>query len=100
MINSIKSISNNHIFRVSELMVGAIFAGYLVSNLNPKFLNQFNKFHYQLFVVFLIFNQNFTNIPFYYIFFDALVFTISLQMFIYGVNSYYDKDSSKKTDKE
>ena len=47
--------------QVFEVMIGSIFAGYLVTDMNPKFLNEFNKFHYQFLVTFLIFNQKFNK---------------------------------------
>ena len=54
-------------FQVFEVMIGSIFAGYLVADMNPKFLNEFNKFHYQLLVTFLIFNQKFNNFVYIHI---------------------------------
>lgn len=86
---------SNTLVQTCELMVGAIFAGYLVADLPPEFLNLFQKPIYQFGVVLLIFNQNFKNTKTHFIIFYAVLFTITLKIFKHMINEHY-----KKTDKE
>lgn len=81
-------------FQVFEVMIGSIFAGYLVADMNPKFLNEFNKFHYQLLVTFLIFNQKFNKTGIEFVSFYTLLFVLILRSVKVIINSVYDDEKN------
>jgi len=68
-----------------QLIIGAAFAGYTVTHMPEQFLKIFEHPLMQFLVYFVLFKQTQVDrtIPYYFAMFDALLFTIIINIIIY-----------------
>ncbi len=93
--------SHNFIIYVA-IVLGSIFAGYTVTSLPHEFLKLFEHYIGQFFIIFLIFNivDRKKGFPIIFIVFDAILFTVFIQLFLKLVNKFYKKKQETKETKE
>ena len=91
-----KPIDHNFI-NTFLLFTGAVFAGYLATQLPEDFLKNFEKPFFQ-FIIFLILGASVYDIKKMYMFIilDALIFTVIFQMFVKIINNIYHNENKSK----
>lgn len=88
----------SHTVRQGALLIlGAVFAGYTATAFPPQFLKLFEKPWMQYIVFLVLFSSNYwgeSSLPKMYVFLDALLFTILLQMAIHFAKKAYKTEDS------
>ena len=82
----------------SQLVIGAVFAGYTSTAFPPEFLKLFEHPVAQFFIFFLLFNsmEHVKGFPTIFVIVDAVLFTILIQVVLRLVREFYKKPEQKK----
>jgi thiol-disulfide isomerase/thioredoxin len=92
----------SHTVRQGALLVlGAVFAGYTATAFPPQFLKLFEKPWMQYIIFLVLFSSNYwgeSGLPKLYVFLDALLFTVLLQVAIHFSKKAYQQEDSNDTE--
>lgn len=97
-LNVKSSYPSHNINLALQLVIGAVFAGYTATAFPPDFLKLFEHPIAQFLIFFLLFNsiERVKGFPRTFIFIDALIFTIFIQIAIRLIKGYYkNKDENR-----
>lgn len=84
---------DHHFIESIQLIIGACFAGYTVTHLPPKFLELFERPYVQFIVFYILFNTSHgSSISKVWVFVDALLFTLVINIAIYLIKRGYGED--------
>lgn len=86
------------LIKIFALMIGGVFAGYTVTDMDPRFLKLFEKWYLQLFIYFFIafsfFDSDMSKWSIMLI--SAIIFTVFIRLMKTYINNYYKNIDKKK----